>query len=1170
MVALATAFVRLRLDTSGTKDDIDRGLRGAGGEKAADRKGRSIGAAFSKGFEGGGSTFARVAATMGAKATIAAAGLAAATPAVTQFVAAVAPAAGVAAALPVTLLAIKTTSLAAKVAVMGVGDAIKAGLGEDAKKAEEALKGVHGEARKFAVQMIGLKKPITDIQRATANKLFAPLVNEVAPLSKVFLPSLQKQLPQTAGALGQLGERVAHVAREGPALRALNAVFDAGQAAVKRMEGAVRPLVNGIANGLVGTAPQVKILAGYFADGAIAVGNFLTRAAKTGQLSAWITSGVITLKQLVAIFANLGAITSQVFDRATGGSNTLLARILELTTRMREFVESARGGQVVADLFKTMGVLGEALRKALAGVLPQVADSLRLAAPAAGVFATAVANVIISLGPLLPALTGVTVQLLTAVIPAMNAFAGWLSRNQELLKAIAPVILAYIVAAKAVAVATGAATIATRVWAVAVGVAKAAQAAWTAVSWLASAPVHAHTAAMRLSTSTIGTWIGVKRLEAAAWLTSVGGSAKATAGVVAHRVAMVASTVATKIHAAATVAWAAITTASSAAMAAARAGMLALNAAMRANPIGAIITVLTLLVGAIVLAYNKNETFRNIVNAVWAAIKKAIGATVDWFVGTAWPWIRNALNFLAKNFQALWTIVKAVWAGIKLSIQLQWQLVAGIFNTIKNWVTVTLPNNFRLLLAVARAVWSGIRAFVVGQVNLVVGIFNKLKDFITKTLPNAFRTGVDAIRNAWAKVQEAARKPVEFVVKSVINPLITGYNKIAGVFGAPKADPIAGFAEGGRIPGAPSATDNRMAQLVGRGGKALGALKVATGEFIVNARDTARALPLLQWVNSGMKGGADMAAQYIGRRLTEKPGDGSEGWAFAKGGLVGFIKDVWGAVSDPTKLIEGPVKAAIAKIPGAGGFRDMVVGLGRKLLSGMLGLVRSSGAAGGSWSGKIAPGQVGAVQKFVQGQAGKPYIWASAGPRGYDCSGIVSAAYNLLKGRNPYSHTFSTGSLPGRWFRKGGVGPLMAGWSHPGQRGASANVGHMAGQIGGMPFESTGSRGVRVGGAARRISAFANRGAAMAHGGLVNTPAFKLLDRGGSWQSGTFGFNNSGHTETVLTGGPDGDMAELRDLLAAILGAIQNLGGDVADALKSSTTRAVTVARGLGPAGGRP
>jgi hypothetical protein len=122
---------------------------------------------------------------------------------------------------------------------------------------------------------------------------------------------------------------------------------------------------------------------------------------------------------------------------------------------------------------------------------------------------------------------------------------------------------------------------------------------------------------------------------------------------------------------------------------------------------------------------------------------------------------------------------------------------------------------------------------------------------------------------------------------------------------------------------------------------------------------------------------------------------------------------------------------------------------------------------------------------FVRAQDGKPYVWASAGPGGYDCSGIVSAVYNVLHGNNPYSHTFSTGGLPGNWFTKSGIGgPLTAAWSNPGEAPASSTTGHMMGMVNGLTFESSGGRGVHLGASTRRLTDFAHI-AHYARGGQV-------------------------------------------------------------------------------------
>lgn len=65
-----------------------------------------------------------------------------------------------------------------------------------------------------------------------------------------------------------------------------------------------------------------------------------------------------------------------------------------------------------------------------------------------------------------------------------------------------------------------------------------------------------------------------------------------------------------------------------------------LNAAMRANPIGLIITAITVVVGLFVLAYKRSETFRNVVQAVGRAGRTAIGWIVT-RISDLVGWVKN-------------------------------------------------------------------------------------------------------------------------------------------------------------------------------------------------------------------------------------------------------------------------------------------------------------------------------------------------------------------------------------------------------------------------------------------------------------------------------------------------------------------------------------------------
>ena len=116
--------------------------------------------------------------------------------------------------------------------------------------------------------------------------------------------------------------------------------------------------------------------------------------------------------------------------------------------------------------------------------------------------------------------------------------------------------------------------------------------------------------------------------------------------------------------------------------------------------------------------------------------------------------------------------------------------------------------------------------------------------------------------------------------------------------------------------------------------------------------------------------------------------------------------------------------------------------------------------------------------------------------------------------------------------------------------GASAGTGHMMGMVGGLRFESSGSRGVHLGNSTRALTDFANIG---------------HYDRGGPWRDGTLGVNTSGRTEWVTTGDArDAELdalgrivAELRELRATTAALAQEL----AAVLNGTTTGMRRVAR---------
>jgi hypothetical protein len=251
-----------------------------------------------------------------------------------------------------------------------------------------------------------------------------------------------------------------------------------------------------------------------------------------------------------------------------------------------------------------------------------------------------------------------------------------------------------------------------------------------------------------------------------------------------------------------------------------------LNAAMRANPIGAVITALTLLVAGAVLAYKNIGWFKDGVNAAWSFIKTATASTFNWITKTAFPAVKNALSSLGTVFSWLYrnivipvfngmkvyiavvtgvwltifqgvswvvrktlgpvftwlynSVIKPVWNGIRTAINIAWNAIRAIWAGIKTYIDKVLAPVFRFLLNnVVRPVWNGIKSAISTAWNGVRVIWGALKSYIDNTLAPVFRflsrvvsSVWDSIRNkitgVWNTLRDRAFNPLMKVVRESI------------------------------------------------------------------------------------------------------------------------------------------------------------------------------------------------------------------------------------------------------------------------------------------------------------------------------------------------------------------------------------------------------------------
>jgi hypothetical protein len=238
---------------------------------------------------------------------------------------------------------------------------------------------------------------------------------------------------------------------------------------------------------------------------------------------------------------------------------------------------------------------------------------------------------------------------------------------------------------------------------------------------------------------------------------------------------------------------------------------------------------------------------------------------------------------------------------------------------------------------------------------------------------------------------------------------------------------------------------------------------------------------------------------------------------FASGGIVGTVTSAVGgaigkAASWAKDLVIGGLKDAgqkalsalvrplINRIPSSG-IGGLMKGLANKAVDGMM-----------SWFGKEDKKAVGgpAVQRalaWAKTQNGLPYQWAGNGNPSWDCSGLMSAIESVIRGERPHRR-WATGAFVGNNGPSGWVrnlkSPFMIGITN-------AGVGHTAGTLAGVNFESSGGRGVHYGKTARGY----NDPLFTSQWGFA--PAAKY-DSGGLLQPGaTLAINKTRKPEAVLT-----------------------------------------------------
>lgn len=501
-------------------------------------------------------------------------------------------------------------------------------------------------------------------------------------------------------------------------------------------------------------------------------------------------------------------------------------------------------------------------------------------------------------------------------------------------------------------------------------------------------------------------------------------------------------------------AWNTITTIGSGIAKAFTAVTKALNAAFRANPIGLVVTVIGLLVAAFITAYKKSETFRKIVDAAWAGIKKAAEA--------AW-------NFLKKwVFEPIGKAFKAVWeaaVNAKDKMTAAWKAVQDAFGRVWNWIDDKVFTPFKrgvelvklgieIQVGKIKSVWEGLKNAFRAVWNWVNDkVFTPFKKGLTN-LKDHVNTIKEGIGKAWKGVANFFRNPINWVLDKVWNNGIAkAYNNAASALGLKTRitteAKIPKFAKGGLA--------KKGWALVGEEGPEL--VNFSAPGRVYTAAETRAVLgdaPSGEFATDAFPAMGGGGGGWWSRRMDDLKSIGSSAISWARGGLA-----------KAAELLLAPIRNIIAPhVAQWGKIGDFAGGAMTKVVDSLVDWIRGKDTvpdASGDGGGPLTAGgwhrpSFGPITSRYGARPGLAGVTGSAFHNGIDIAGggrtyaaragtVLSTGWNILPTNSGIGILIGHGGGYATYYGHnppGGVvvkpGQEVKGGQHIGRQGATGNV----------------------------------------------------------------------------------------------------------------------------------
>lgn len=277
--------------------------------------------------------------------------------------------------LPATVGGVGVVMGTLKVAFHGVGDALKDMMADDPKKFLQDIANMGPAAAHSMLQIAQFRDQFKLAGGAIQDSFFTKIAADIAPLIQTWLPALASAGSKIAGILGSTADMLAKGLMTPQAMQVFQSFIDNIAKGLQALQPAIAPLANAFSI----LAQVGSSFFGQIGDRITQMATFfegvIQKAAGSGQLQAWIQTGIDAFGHLITTVYQFGAAFNNIMSVADKfGGGGLLGFLDKISAELNNWTQSTAGQKALTDFFSTLRTATDAFTPMLKPLLDGIAS----------------------------------------------------------------------------------------------------------------------------------------------------------------------------------------------------------------------------------------------------------------------------------------------------------------------------------------------------------------------------------------------------------------------------------------------------------------------------------------------------------------------------------------------------------------------------------------------------------------------------------------------------------------------------------------------------------------------------------------------------------------------------------------------------------------------------